>query len=114
MRLTLPLELSHFYHLIICHHFENSLKMATSLTDDVLRADNLAVVTAFDMVNARQVRELLRTRWKEISVQMDNKTMLFLMGIHGSKDGNLGPLENNVQTMKNQVQIIQEIIIYIQ
>ena len=77
--------------------------MATSLTHDVLRAEMLAVVTAFDMVNARQVREMIRLRWKEFSVNLDNGKMLFIMGIHGNKDGQLGQREGNIKTMKNQV-----------
>ena len=80
-------------------------KMAASLTHDILRAEMLAVVTAFDMVNARQVREMIRLRWKEISTQLDNRTMLFIMGIHGTEDGKLGLREGNIRTMKNQVKI---------
>ena len=77
--------------------------MATSLTHDVLRAEMLTIVSAYDMVNARQVREMLRLRWDEISVYLENGTILFIMGIHGSKDGTLGDQVENIQTMKNQV-----------
>ena len=78
--------------------------MATAgLTHDVLRAEMLAIVSAFDMVNARQVREMLRLRWNEISVYLKNGKMLFIMGTHGTKDGKLGPHEGNIKTMRNQV-----------
>ena len=77
--------------------------MAASLTHDVLRAEMLAVVTAFDMVNARQVREMIRLRWREISNHLNNGTMLFIMGVHGMEDGQLGPREGNIKTMRNQV-----------
>ena len=63
----------------------------------------LAIVSAFDMVNARQVREMLRLRWSEISAHLDNGTMLFLMGIHGNEDGKLGERIGNIRTMQNQV-----------
>ena len=81
--------------------------MATSLTHDVLRAEMLAVVTAFDMVNARQVREMLRLRWGEISPELDNGIMLFIMGIHGSEKGTLGDRIENVKTMQKQVKHLQ-------
>ena len=77
--------------------------MAVSLTHDMLRAEMLAIVSAFDMVNARQVREMIRLRWNEIRAYLDNGTLLFIMGIHGSKDGKLGDQVSNIQTMKNQV-----------
>ena len=77
--------------------------MAASLTHDVLRAEMLAVVTAFDRVNARQVREMIRLKWREISDHLNNGTMLFIMGVHGLEDGQLGPREGNIKTMKNQV-----------
>ena len=77
--------------------------MATSLTHDVLRAEMLAIVSAYDMVNARQVREMLRLKWDAISAYLENGTMLFIMGVHGSKDGTLGDQIENIQTMKNQV-----------
>ena len=77
--------------------------MAAGLTHDVLRAEMYAIVSAFDMVNARQVREMLRLRWGEISAHLDNGTMLFIMGVHGMEDGNLGPREGNIKTMQNQV-----------
>ena len=80
--------------------------MAASLTHDVLRAEMLAVVTAFDMVNARQVREMIRQKWDQISTHLDNGTLLFIMGIHGSNDGTLGPRVGNIKTMKNQVKQI--------
>ena len=79
------------------------VKMAAGLTHDVLRAEMLAIVSAFDMVNARQVREMLRLRWDEISAHLENGTMLFIMGIHGNEDGKLGERENNIRTMQNQV-----------
>ena len=78
-------------------------KMAASLTHDVLRAEMLSIVSAFDMVNARQVREMLRLRWGEISTELDNGIMLFIMGIHGSEKGTLGDREANIKTMQNQV-----------
>ena len=79
-------------------------KMATAgLTHDVLRAEMLAIVTAFEMVNARQVREMLRLRWSEISAYLNHGTMLFIMGTHGNKDGTLGHREGNIKTMRNQV-----------
>ena len=81
--------------------------MAASLTHDVLRAEMLAVVTAFDMVNARQVREMIRLRWREISNHLNNATILFIMGVHGLEDGQLGPREENIKTMKNQVLYIK-------
>ena len=77
--------------------------MAASLTHDVLRAEMLAIVSAFDMVNARQVREMLRLRWSEISAHLDNGTMLFIMGVHGSSDGKLGDKIETIKTMQNQV-----------
>ena len=77
--------------------------MAASLTHDVLRAEMLAIVSAFDMVNARQVREMLRLRWSEIRAHLDNGTMLFIMGIHGNKDGKLGERIGNIRTMQDQV-----------
>ena len=80
--------------------------MAASLTHDVIRAEMLAIVSAFDMINARQVREMLRLRWDEMSAYLENGTMLFIMGIHGSTDGTLGDKIDNIQTMKNQVKIL--------
>ena len=78
--------------------------MATAgLTEDVLRAETLAVVTAFDTVNARQVRELIRKKWGQLGVQLKNGLLLFIMGIHGLENGTLGSPEPNIKTMQNQV-----------
>ena len=81
--------------------------MAANLTHDVLRAEMLSIVSAFDMVNARQVREMLRLRWGEISPELDNGIMLFIMGIHGSEKGTLGDRIENIKTMQKQVKHLQ-------
>ena len=80
--------------------------MAAGLTHEVLRAEMFAIVSAFDLVNASHVREMLRLRWNEVSAYLDNGTMLFIMGVHGFEDGNLGKREGNIKTMQNQVKYI--------
>ena len=78
--------------------------MATAgLTEDVLRAEMLAVVTSFTEVNAFQFREVVRQKWEQIGAHMDNCTMLVIGGIHGDKHGNLKGLEGNMKTLKRQV-----------
>ena len=77
--------------------------MATNLTKGILRAEMLAIVTALDEVDIRQVREVLRTRWGDLSVEMDNCVMLFIAGIHGDEFGKLGPKERSTKWMKMQV-----------
>ena len=77
--------------------------MAKSLNHNQLRAEMLAIVHAFDTVNAREVREMIRLRWHELGTYLDKGTILFIMGIHGSKEGKLGPRLGNIKTMQDQV-----------
>ena len=77
---------------------------SATLSEDDIHVENAAVVTALHKINARQIREFLRTRWKDFSKKMDHCKMLFIGGIHGKETGELGP-KANIKTMKNQFNI---------
>ena len=70
---------------------------------DILRIENLSVVTSFGKVNCRQVREVIFEKWTVLFEHLNNGTVLFIAGIHGDEDGTLGDFANSVQQMMNQV-----------
>ena len=64
-----------------------------------------AVITFDNVVDEMAFRRYLKGHWKDLTLGLKDATILFLAGVHGSNSGELGPNEN-IQTLKNQVNII--------
>ena len=64
-----------------------------------------AVITFESEVDEVAFRRYLRGHWAKLTLGLNDSTILFLAGVHGSDSGELGPNEN-IQTLKNQVRIL--------
>ena len=89
---------------LITKNAEKSLvKMATKTTEDrIIKCDNLTIISANDKTNECKIQKYLIQNWQALSQEMDNSTILFMGGAHGSDLGKFGEREN-IQTLKNQV-----------
>lgn len=77
--------------------------MAASFSQGVIRAEKLAIFTSSKEVDEFQIREFFLERWDFLSQGLDNGTMLFLAGVHGTKDGKVGEISDSLETMIRQV-----------
>ena len=64
-----------------------------------------AVITFENEVAEVAFRRYMKYNWEKLTLGLNDSTILFLAGVHGSKSGDLGPNEN-IQTLKNQVRIL--------
>ena len=64
-----------------------------------------AVITFESEVDEMAFRRYLKGHWAKLTLGLNDSTILFLAGVHGSDSGELGPNEN-IQTLKNQVRIL--------
>ena len=64
-----------------------------------------AVITFENEVDEMAFRRYLIDHWKKLTLGLNDSTILFLAGVHGSDSGQLGPNEN-IQTLKNQVRFL--------
>ena len=77
--------------------------MASSFNQGVIRAEKLAIFTSSKEVDEFQIREFFLQRWDLLSQGLDNGTMLFLVGVHGTEDGKVGENSDSLETMMRQV-----------
>ena len=77
--------------------------MAASFSQGVIRAEKLAIFTSSKEVDEWQIREFFLERWDFLSQGLDNGTMLFLAGVHGTKDGKVIEVADSLETMIRQV-----------
>ena len=63
-----------------------------------------AVITFENEVAEVAFRRYMKYNWEKLTLGLNDSTILFLAGVHGSDSGELGPTEN-IQTLKNQVRI---------
>ena len=61
-----------------------------------------AVITFENEIDEMAFRRYLKNHWEKLTLGLNDATILFLAGVHGSHSGELGPNEN-IQTLKNQV-----------
>ena len=71
-----------------------------------MHAEKLAIFSAYAEINEREVRNYLIEKWETITEGMNDSTMLFMAGIHGSDQGKIGPKARSLETMKVQIQKI--------
>ena len=64
-----------------------------------------AVITFENEVDEMAFRRYLKSNWEKLTLGLNDSTILFLAGVHGSDSGQLGPNEN-IQTLKNQVRFL--------
>ena len=64
-----------------------------------------AVITFEKEVDEMAFRRYFKNNWEKLTLGLNDSTILFLAGVHGSDSGQLGPNEN-IQTLKNQVRIL--------
>ena len=64
-----------------------------------------AVITFQNQVDEMSFRRYLKYNWDKLTLGLNDATILFMAGVHGSDSGELGPNEN-IQTLKNQVRVL--------
>ena len=77
----------------------------TSFYERQIRAEKLAIFTSTEEITVREFREFLVEKWHILSAGLDNGTILFIAGVHGTNEGKLGDPANNLETMKKQFEI---------
>ena len=65
-----------------------------------------AVITFENEVDEMAFRRYLKYNWEKLTLGLNDSTILFLAGVHGSYSGQLG-INENIQTLKNQVRILK-------
>ena len=88
--------------------------MAASFSQGVIRAEKLAIFTSSQEVDERQIREFFLERWDFLSQGLDNGTILFLAGVHGTEDGRVVEFADSFENMILQVRtqiILQQYIV---
>ena len=80
-----------------------NFKMASSFSKGVIRVEKLAIFTSSQEVDEFQIREFFLARWDFLSQGLDNGTMLFLAGVHGTEDGKVVEVADSLETMIRQV-----------
>ena len=68
-----------------------------------------AVLTFENEVSEMAFRRYFKTHWAKLTLGLNDSTIIFLAGVHGSDSGELGHNEN-IQTLKNQVRILNDYI----
>ena len=63
-----------------------------------------AVITFDNEVDEMAFRRYMKNNWENLTLGLNDSTILFLAGVHGEDSGELGPNED-IQTLKNQVRI---------
>ena len=76
--------------------------MATSFYEHQIRAEKLAIFTSTEEVEVREFREFLVEKWKTLSAGLDNGTILFIAGVHGTDERPFGPIQHLVRSKTNQ------------
>ena len=77
--------------------------------EDKIVIEKLAVITFDDVVSEPAFRRYFKRSWDSLTKGFNNgSTILFIGGVHGDDKGKLGPREN-IQTLKNQVRILQDL-----
>ena len=66
-----------------------------------------AVITFENVIDEMAFRRYLKNNWEKLTLGLNDSTILFLAGVHGSDSGQLGPNEN-IQTLKNQVRFLND------
>ena len=67
-----------------------------------------AVITFDNEVAEMAFRRYMKNNWENLTLGWNDSTILFLAGVHGKDSGKLGPNED-IQTMKNQVRILNNL-----
>ena len=94
--------------IIITLWFDKTVRKMASSNIGIARvegkivSEKLAVFTFNDVISEPEFRRYFIDKWKTLTLQMENSTILFIGGIHGYKFGNLGPNENII-SLTNQV-----------
>ena len=69
-----------------------------------IQNDKLTIFTTRLRVNSPEIKEYIINRWEEISIGLENSTVLFIGGVHGRPTGVLGGSANNLWgSLKKQV-----------
>ena len=74
-------------------------KMSTVL----INAEKLAIFTAIAEISAREVRNYVIEHWHKITEGLNDCSILFMAGIHGTSEGKYGDETDSFETMKVQV-----------
>ena len=80
--------------------------MASTFSQGVIQAEKLAIFTSSKEIDEFQIREFFLERWDFLSQGLDNGTMLFLEGVHGTEDGKVVEVADSLETMIRQVCIL--------
>ena len=79
--------------------------MAKSFTQGVLQIEKLTIFSSNNEVDEWQIREFFHEKWDFLSQRLDNGTLLFMTGVHGTEDGKLGKFADSLDTMIRQFKI---------
>ena len=73
------------------------------IKDDKFKCDKLAIFTAETKINPRNFRKYIIKHWEDFTEGLkENSTILFLGGVHGRENGQLGD-RYEISDFKGQV-----------
>ena len=76
--------------------------MASS--DENVKNDKLTIFTSSKTVDPPEIRKYIINHWDEISVRLENATVLFIGGVHGDPNGALGDEDEHLwESLEKQV-----------
>ena len=70
-----------------------------------LKVEKCAILLNRREIHAIQWRWYMEKHWDELTAHLQDATILFLTGRHGSEDGSIGPQDEEVK--KSQIQQVQ-------
>ena len=73
------------------------------MANDV-HVEKLAIYSANGKINEREIRNYIIERWEEITKGMNDASILFMAGVHGSEKGTFKEKAGSFENIMNQVQ----------
>ena len=75
------------------------------MANDV-HVEKLAIYSANGKINEREIRNYVIEKWEHISKGMNNTSILFMAGVHGSETGAFKKRADSFNNIMNQVRMI--------
>ena len=74
---------------------------------NALHVEKLAIYSANAKINEREIRNYVIEKWEDISKGMNNASILFMAGVHGSEKGTFNQSADSFNNIMNQVCFFQ-------
>ena len=98
---------SHNFHVVIlilkkCKRCKKIRSIFSPIMTPKLQVEKLAILSSNIETNEGQIRRYIVKEWWTLTYGLKDATILFIAGVHGLQDGNLGNPEESVAELKHQ------------